>query len=369
MLRDIEEKVNDSKSKVKFTKDILKKFISGLIIFAVIVLNGFLSFMSLGGMDFSAFLSSAFWLNYILLVSSEIVILLCLYVFRKSKNLKDEEILTLSDEIKGYRTKIFKLNLPKSVAEWLRNFYNPREKVNLFEDKLIAIQEKLNFNEPFEVDKDDKKAYKKYLKEKKRYEKNLKIYNWTNHQLGLVKIYKQKLEFQKNIVIERAKINKEISEEFLKECEENIIALEAELEKQGFDYKNFKIKYENVYWDTLTSNEYEINAEKRPKAQFHEKKIVLNKIWSKVLLGLTFTLIFSSMLPPLFNEFSWNTVVELLIKLILFLLSGFSGIILADTAILFYYKSALGVRKTIYNEVNYDLGINKIEIQEVKKEG
>ena len=190
MLRDIEEKVNETKLKVKFSRDLLKKLIVTLIVITTIILNGFLSFMTLGGVDFSAFSTSAFWLNYTLLITSEIVILLCFYVFRKSKNLKEKEIQDLSDEIQGYRTKIFKLNLPKSVAEWLRNFYNPREKVNLFEDKLIAIQEKLNFNEPFEVDQEDKKAYKKYLKEKQRYEKNLKIYNWTINQLNLVKIYR-----------------------------------------------------------------------------------------------------------------------------------------------------------------------------------
>ena len=369
MLNELEEKSFEAKSKIKITKDLLKKMIAGLIIAIVMVLNGFLSFMTLGGMDFSLFLTSAFWLSYFLLVSSEIVILLCFYVFRKSKNLNNKEIVELSDEIQGYRTKIFKLNMPKSVAEWLRNFYNPREKVNLFEDKLIAIQEKLTFDEPFEVDKEDKKAYKKYLKEKQRYEKNLKTYNWTVEQLNLVKIYKQKLELIKSIVVEKAKLEKNIDEEFLKKCEIEILKLEAELNEKGFAYKNFKIKYENVYWDTLTSNEYETTSVKRPRAQFHEKRIVGNKLWSKVLFGLMLTMLVNAMLPPLFNGMNWDTIVNLCLKIILFLLSSFSGIILADTAILFYYKSALDVRKTIFNELNYDFGINKIEIEERKKEG
>ena len=358
-----------NESKIKFSKDLLRKFIVSLIIFMVVILNGFLSFMTLGGLDFSLFLTSTFWLNYTLLILSEIIILLCVYIFRKNRNLKEKEIQDLSNEIYEYRKKIYKLNLPKSVAEWLRNFYNPREKINLFEDKLLSIQEKLNFDEPFKVDSKDKKAYKLYLKKKKLYEKNLKTYNWVIEQLNLIKLYRKKLEFLKSLIIENSKFDKNTDEKLIFEYQQEISKIEKELNEKNFAYRNFKTKYENVYWDTLTSNEYELNSTQKPSAQFHEKRIVANKLWSKVLLGLTFTFIFSAMLPPIITGFTWDTVVNLLLKFILFLLSAFSGIILGDTSILYYYKSALTVRKTIFNEVNYDLGISKIEIEERKKEG
>ena len=74
------------------------------------------------------------------------------------------------------------------------------------------------------------------------------------------------------------------------------------------------------------------------------------------------------MLPPLFNNIGWQTLLNELLKIIVFCLAALKGIITADNNILFHYKSTLDVRKRIYNELNYDLGFTKIIIEENSEE-
>lgn len=362
--KDVEMKMNEQKSKFKLSRDFIKKFLVFSLILIVLIVNGFISFMSFGGLDFSRLATSEYWVNYGLLTGSELVILLCFYSFRKIKNLKDTEIEELAKEINKFRDKIYKLNLPKNSAEWLRNFYNPREKLNAFEDKMCALREKINIDEPFEPNKEDTKNYKKYLKLKKQYEINLKKYDFFNKQIELVKRHREKLELAKEIIVLKSDLKGEIDTGKVEKLENEINLIEQELIKNGSKFSQTKIKYEYVYWDTLTANEFETNSSKRAKAQFHEAKLIVNSIKTTIAVGLVVSVFLFSLLPPLFNAFTWDMVLQELLKLIMFAWFGFRGIMLADTNILFHYKNSLNVRKTIYNELNFDLKITNIEIQE-----
>ena len=368
-MRELFDKVEQAKEKVKTKKkDILKRLISTAMLVIVLLLNGFLSFITLGGFDFSKLKTSIFWITFGILLLSEIMALIVTYINKKIKNLQDNEIVDLSTEINKSRNRIYKLNKPKVASYWLRVFYNPREKINLFEDEINTIQESLNIDEPFEIDKNDKN-YRKYLKEKKRFEKNIAKYDWCSKQLDLIKRFREKLELVRKVVAEKSKLEEnKIDNALIEDLENQIKKIDDELIEQKFAFKPFKIKhYETIYWDTLTAGNGETVGNKRQSAYFHESKLIFTKIQSFILSSLFTTAFLGCMLPPNFNTFSLETIIVLVIKLVLFGMACLHGLILADSNILVHYKNSLSQRKTIYNELNFDLGVSNIEIEEKNK--
>lgn len=380
--KDIAEKITEKqrsfRDKVKdgLTKDFLKKTVSILLVCAVLVLNGFLSFMGYGGVDFSRLATSEYWLNYGLLVGSEIIILIALYIYRKQKDLQDKEIIDISNFINNSREKIYKINKVRESCEYLRNYYNPRERLQLYEDKIRKMQESCNLNEPYKVDKPtkqssklDKKKYKEYIKALKQYESDLKKFEWCNKQIELIKKSYEKLELAKVICVELAKVDKNtIDKEFIKKNQEEIEKLDKEIIKEKFAIGQFKIKYENVYWDVLVANTYNINSKHRPSVYFNEKKKIADRARTFLITSLFISAVLMSMLPPIWNEVSWETILTLLFRFILLCWAGFQGVLLADNNILFDYKTSLTARKTIYNELNYNLQFNKIVVEDKRKE-
>lgn len=358
-----EERIIKAKKNFKFTKDLARKSISIVLVVITLVINGFLSFMPYSGMDFTRLGTSAYWLNYGLLTSSELVVMFAMYILRKNKNLATEEIVNLTKDINFYRDRIYRLNKVKISAEWLRNFYNPREKLNLFEDKIRNIQTGLMIDEPLEVDPEDKKRYKAYKKELARYKRDIVKYEWCEKQLKLIKRDREKFELIRQIVAEKGKIDEtKVDEKKIEQLEKQVEQIDKELFEQNFALQRFKLKFEKVYWDTLVA-EGQYNSKHRPSAYFHEKKLIAKRMQMFLTTSLFVSTILLSMLPPIFEPFTWQTVLSLLLKLVMFAWSGLQGILLADNNILFDYKSVLGVRKTIYNELNYDLSIEKIVIE------
>lgn len=363
------DKIENFKKKTVLSKDFWKTFISIILILMVFIMNGFLSFMQFGGFNLSQLKTVEYWINYALLIASEIIIMVSIYSIKKSKNLQNSEILELSKFINDNRKKIYKINRVKESANWLRNYYNWREKLNLFEDKITSIQTNCNIDEPLAVEKEDKHLYKQYLKKLKQYNKNKEKYDWCIEQLALIKLYRNKLEYAKLICVENAKLKEDdINIEKIKEYETRIDEIDKELQLKKFAYSNFKFKYENVYWDTLIAEEKDLSEKNRPNAYFHENKLLFKKLKSFIASSLIISALLVSMLPPLFNNIGWQTLLNELLKIIVFCLAALKGIITADNNILFHYKSTLDVRKRIYNELNYDLGFTKIIIEENSEE-
>lgn len=367
-LQKAEEKAYKIKKNFRISRDTARKIVSIVLVVATLIINGFLSFMPYSGMDFSRLGTSAYWLNYVLLTGSEMVIMVAIYIIRKSRNLATDEIVGLCKDINVYRDRIYRLNKVKVSAEWLRNFYNPREKLNLFEDKIRNIQTGLMIDEPLEVEPEDKKRYKAYLKELARYKRDIQKYEWCEKQLKLVKRDREKFELIRQIVTEKAKLDEsKVDEKKIEQLEKQVEAIDKELFENNFAIQRYKLKFEKVYWDTLVA-EGQYNSKHRQSAYFHEKRLIAKRLQTFLMASLIISTIFLSMLPPILEPFTWQTVLDLFFKLVMFAWCGLQGLLLADNNILFDYKAVLGVRKSIYNELNYDLGVEKIVIEDEKKE-
>lgn len=367
-LEKAEEKAYKLKKNFRVSKDLLRKIISIVLIGATLIINGFLSFMPYSGMDFSRLGTSAYWLDYGLLTSSELVVMFAMYIMRKSRDLATDGIIELCKDINAYRKRIYRLNKVRVSADWLRNFYNPRERLNLFEDKIRNIQTGLVVDEPLKVDEEDKKRYKRYLKELAIYKRDVARYDWCENQLKLIKRDREKFELVRQIITEKSKLDeKQIDLVKIEKLEKQVEAIDKELVDSNFALQRYKLKFEKVYWDTLVA-EGQYSAKHRQSAYFHEKRLVAKRMQTFLMVSLFVSTILFSMLPPIFEPFTWETILSLFLKLIMFAWSSLQGLLLADNNILFDYKSVLDVRKSIYNELNYDLGVDKIIIEEEKKE-
>ena len=97
------DKIENFKKKTVLSKDFWKTFISIILILMVFIMNGFLSFMQFGGFNLSQLKTVEYWINYALLIASEIIIMVSIYSIKKSKNLQNSEILELSKFINDNR--------------------------------------------------------------------------------------------------------------------------------------------------------------------------------------------------------------------------------------------------------------------------
>ena len=366
MLKKVEDEIQKARKNAKITTNIVRKIASIVMIALTLTINGFMAFMPFPGMDFSRLGTSEYWTNYLLLTGSEIVILLSIYLIRKADNLNETVIVKLRNVIDRFRKQLYYKHKSRLASEWLRDFFNKREKLLLFESELLTIEGKLVLDEPIEPvkpdDDSDKKAKKRYKKAlraydklKARYERDKEKYEWCEAQLKLAKKARLRLELIRLAFLERSKDKKDVNEEHVKELELKAEYLEKELIKENFAQLRFKLKYENVYWETLNSSEKEINFGRKITAHFHEGKKISNKLKRFLVISLIISTIFLSMLPAIFKPLGWEILLDLLIRLVLFIWSGIQGAFLADSNILYDYKAVLEIRLDIYLEISEDL--------------
>ena len=388
LIKKVEDKIYKTRKSAKITANLVRKIASIVMVALTLTLNGFMAFMPFPGMDFSRLGTSEYWINYMILTGSEMVILLSIYLIRKADNLLDDKIVKLRTVIDRYRRNLYIKHKSQLGSYWLRDFFNKREKLNLFEDEIIEIENKLVLDEPQVPVKpsedDDKKHYKKVMKHYKRavkqyerakvqYEKDKEKYDWCEAQLKLVKKARLRLELIRLTFLEKSKDNKQdIKEEYIKDLAVKAEYLEKELVKENFAYSRFKLKYENVYWETLNSSEKEINFGRKTTAHFHEGSKISNKLKRFLFFSLIISTIFLSMLPAIFKPLGWEVILDLIIRTLLFIWSGIQGAFLADSNILYDYKAVLEIRLDIYVEMSEDLrlplDIEKLEVEEPKRD-
>ena len=326
---------------IKQRKDLLQALSGVLMIVLTFIANGFLSFLVVG-FDFSKLGTSQYWANFVTLTASEMMVLFGMFIIQRIKDLEQSKITDLQKHIDGRRDTIYQLDKVTEAEEWLREIYNYRERLYLYEDKIKALHSKIILVEP----KQDEKGYERKLK---KYKELLSKRDYYIKQLEYIKKDKQRI----SLLISSKN----------GESDELIKLLIKELSCEEYGFKTANIHYRDVYWGNLLSDIDE--SKKRDNTPFFdEKKELAKNILKYIGWGLLSSSILSALMFPAFRGWSLATALSMLLNLLVLIWFMARGIALSHKIILGTYYKALEKRKSIYNQMLKDLNLSKIEVVE-----
>lgn len=321
----------------KSIKEIMQ-IVSGILLIALVfVLNGFLSFITVG-FDFSKLATTTYWASFFILFASEMAVLFGVYIIQKLKDLKNAKIVELQKEIQTKRDVVYGVDKVGQAEDWLRDVYNYKEKLLIFERKIKGEYEKLKLVEP-------KESEKYYERKKKKYDKDIEHKEFLAKQMEYIKIAKKRLK----LIVAKG-------------SEEEINALEKQIDTNDFAFRTAKIKYKEVCWGDLLSD-IDATKQKDNSPFFNEKKELSRNVMQYFGTGLILSALLSALIVPSFTSIGWQTIVSMVTSLITLILFMIRGIGLSKKVILGRYYKSLEQRKSIYNKMLKDLGISKIVIE------
>lgn len=354
---------------INSTKKDWVKGVSGvLLIIFTFLINGFLSFATIG-FDFSKMYTSEYWANFCLLFASEILVLFGVYILQKIKDLKHEKITSLQSEIDSKREVVYAVDKVEDAEDWLREIYNYKQKLIVFDTKIksmdnrnvviepvLSLLDKFNgrFTKLFNWIVKAINWYKKiqYKKRQKRYIRKNDKRIFLRKQIAFTK-----LDFEKLKLIMSKDPDKKMK----------IEEIEKQIECDDYALKTSKIKYEEVYWGTLLSGSDETKS-KADSPYFHENKEMSKSVMKYLAGGLISTAFLSALIPPLFNAFGMDTIIYLAIRFTMLMFFVIRGIYLSNKLILGTFYKSLEKRKGIYSQMLKDLGVSDIVIEDVAEE-
>ena len=315
------------------------QILSGVMLIALVfILNGFLSFITVG-FDFSKLGTSAYWASFAIMFISEMAVMFGMYLIQKIKDLQNTKITDLQKEIVKLRNVVYTMDKVSDAEDWLREIFNYKEKLIIYENKIKHLYEKLQPKKPNESERN-------YDKKLSKYESDTAKREFLLGQLEFIKKDKQRLM----LIVKKAK-------------QEDITALEKELEVDDYKFKTVKIRYKDVYWGHLLADVEETS--KKDNSAFFNEKNELSKNFIKFLgMGLITSSFISALIFPSFTAIGWEFLLSLIINLITLSFFMLRGVSLSKKIILGTYYKALEKRKSIYNKMLKDLELSHIEIGE-----
>lgn len=327
---------------IKQKKDLMQISSGIALILLTFIANGFLSFIVVG-FDFSRVWTSEFWASFGILFTSEMCVLFGMFIIQRLKDLQNTKIIDLQKHIDIKRNTVYGVDKITPAEEWLRNIYNYRERLNLFEEKIRKLHSKIVLNEP--------------SKDCKNYDAKLRVYE---EKKALRDYYVKQFEFIKK---DRKKIEILAKQKKTDEDIKNYEDLAEELKTNEYAFNKAKIHYREVYWGNLLSDIDDSSA-KAGTPFFSEKKELARNIVKYLAMGIITTSFVTALIFPTFKALDWNTVLSIIFNLITLTFFMARGIVLSNRIILGTYYKALEKRKAIYNQMLKDLGISKIIIEE-----
>lgn len=328
----IQEKIKTIKPKNAF------QVASGLfLIILTLILNGFLSFMQVG-FNFNAITTAEYWANFGLMTASEIVVMYGAYLISKSKDTENKKLVDLKAELDKYREIVYTVDKVDDAEEWLREIYNYREKLLIYEKKVKQLYERLRAIKPQEYDTN---FQKKMLK----YENIIAKKQFLQKQLEFVKEDLKRLK----MVVEKAP-------------EEKISEIEKKLADDDYLFNTARIKYRDVYWGNLKSD-MEQSKGKDDTVFFNEGKELSKNIIKMIGYACIVSAYIATMVFPAFIQVGWSYVIQLILTTITLLWFTIRGIMMSKKIILGKYYNALEKRKAVYTIMLKDLKISNVVIK------
>lgn len=339
------------------TKNLLKTFSGIMLIFLVFVLNGFLSFIVVG-FEWQRILTSGYWANFGLLSASEILVMYGMFLIQRTKDLQNPKVTDLQKEINKKRNVVYGADRVADAEDWLREIYNYKQRLLIYEKKIKSMYDKIRAVEPKqpvepkESDANYKKKLRKYKANQKRYESRLKKYNkaldkkkYLQKQLEFIKIDKERMKLLINHAsnVEIEKFNKQ-------------------LENEDYLFNTAKIRYTDVYWGSLLSD-IDVQGNKNATPHFNERSEVSKSLSRTIGIGCVVSAFTSALVAVGIGDTGWGFWINLVLNCAILITFLVRGIILSKNIILGKYFKALETRKAIYVAMLKDLGLSKIIIE------
>ena len=326
-----------AKIKIPQNRD-LARIISGVtLIVLVFVLNGFLSFITVG-FNFDNLKTGTYWASFSILISSELAVMFGVYIIQKCKDLQNKKITDLQKSIADQREIVYTADKVAEAEDWLHDIFNYKEKLTIFENSLKNAYERLKAREP----KENEKFYKV---KKRRYDRQQEKKEYLIEQMQFVKKDKQRL---------KALISKDF---------ETAETLNKEIDVDSYEFKTAKIHYRDVYWGNLMSDIEEVRR-KETSAFFSEKKELSKNFVRYFGMGLIVSAFISALTFPAFSSMGWQAILSCVMSLIALITFMLRGVGLSNKIILGTYYKSLEKRKSIYVKMLKDLDLSKVELVE-----
>lgn len=324
------------------TRNIVQTISGVFLIVLTFLLNGFLSFITVG-FDWARILTSEYWANFGLMTASEIVVMYGMYLIQKTKDSQEDKITGLQQEIDKKRNVVYTMDKVTQAEDWLREIYNYRQRLLIFEKKVKKVYDRIRAIEP---SRDDKH----YEKKMAHYNKQIAKKQFLQEQMEFIKLDKYRLKLIT-----------------LNASQEEIEKIEKKLDTDDYLFKTAKIRYREVYWGNLLSD-IEAQANRDTTPFFSERKEVSTSVVRVIGVACIISAFVSALIFPTINHIGWSFWLNLIITSVTLIVFLVRGILLSKSIILGKYYRALEKRKSIYVAMLKDLGISKIIVKENEDE-
>lgn len=327
---------------VKQKKDFLQMASGISLIILTFIANGFLSFITVG-FDFSKIQTTQYWASFSVMFVSEMCVMFGMFIMQRIKDLAHTKIMTLQKKIDKQRLTVYGVDKITEAENWLREIYNYREKLILYENKIRKLHSRIILNEPNKSDKNYEKKMAQYNKRKDKRD-------FYVSQLDYIKKDKERI----NLILLKNKNEDQI---------EKIKNFEIELAVEEYAFKKAKIHYKDVYWGNLLSDIEETHND-NGSPFFNERKELTKNILKYLGYGMITSSFLAALIFPSFNGVGWQVFINIIVNLITLTFFMARGITLSNRIILGTYYNALEKRNSIYNQMLKDLGISRIVIED-----
>lgn len=318
-------------------KNALQTLSGAFLIILTFVLNGFLSFVVVG-FEWQRILTGEYWANFGLMTASELLVMYGMYLIQRNKDLEAEKITVLQKDLDRQREIVYTLDKVTEAEDWLREIYNYKQKLLIYEKKIKSMYDTLKIVKPEEGEKN-------YSRKSNKYNKQLAKKEFLKEQFEFIKIDKKRLK----LIIENAS-EKEIDE------------LEKKLDTDDYLFKTARIKYKDVYWGNLLSGA-ETQSQKDTTPFFNEKVEISKSATRTIGVGCIVSAFVSALTAVGITDMGWGFWMNMILNAVILIFFLVRGVILSKLIILGKYYKSLEKRKSIYVAMLKDLGISKVIIK------
>lgn len=322
-MKKIEFNLYGKKQTIFLSRDLLKKIIGLIFIFASAGLLGVLKLFEVGwSWDFLK--NTAFWSDYFIRLGLFFLALFGAYVFRRSYNINSAKIQKAKLIIRHNKSLIADASKTEDCENYLKKVFNYERKLEIYKRKLQQKNANLSIS-------DVKKPELRTLNNKFRnfFAKILFKFRMLNFKFKTKRVESKKkkrafLERQLEIVKVHYQIiylNKD-----KKYAEANILYETVQSEDQ---FKYFLPHYKELTFNKL----FNVSIEKSGNEDgfdYHEASTLFNRICRMASLGCIFLAIIMSITLSIAEGIDLNTILFIVLNLILMLWYVLNGIFAAD---------------------------------------
>ena len=305
-------------------KEFFNFLLGVILIVSCALVSGVLQLIEIG-FDFTLIKTSAFWSGYLLKLVIGYLCLFGCYLLKKNNNKKSAKFVTQRQDIIDYRTAIIKSGKVAELKNWLKNVYNYRKKVELYQEFLLQKNERIEAEKPEDINKE------LFRSENKVINFFLGIKLWFANKIYYIKLkkYNKALEKQEYIAkqLEVCNIHFQIIDAYKKNDNETIKSLSASIKDN--DYLNsFKAKFKKVTYSRIFNFDI-LNDRADDSIEYNEKKFLIKNILPFMILSAMGVCLLASIVPA-FRNFGLDNLILICLNLFVIGWNAFSGNMLAN---------------------------------------